>query len=73
MLRPALLLPPKRDLTSSFSRTHLWLRCGPATRRSGAYRDGTLTRWRSAARPLSKQSHLPGIVTAHHDSRVYQD
>jgi len=41
---------------------------GPATRRTDAYRDGTLTRWRSAAslRPLGRDTALAtGRVTAH--------
>ena len=49
MLRPALLLPPQRLLTPRSDRTDLSASLGPATRRFGAYRDGTCTRWRSAA------------------------
>src|SRR6266542_2702449 len=45
MLRPALLLPPKRLLTPRFDRTPLGAGRWPATRRSGAYLGGTLTRW----------------------------
>ena len=33
---------------------------GPATRRSGAYRDGSCTRWRSAA--CRRRLHLPDLV-----------
>src|SRR5438445_9414794 len=49
MLRPALLLPPKRLSTPRCGLRDLSRRLGPATRRSGAYRGGTLTRWLAAA------------------------
>src|SRR2546422_790448 len=49
MLRPALLLPPMRLLTPRFDPSALALRLGPATGRSGAYPDGTHTRWLVAA------------------------
>src|SRR3989442_13534671 len=49
MLRPALLLPPMRLLTPRFDPSALALRLGPATGRSGAYPDGTHTRWLAAA------------------------
>jgi hypothetical protein len=42
---------------------------GPATRRSGAYRGGTRTRWRSAARngfPVPFANEILRFVTAHH-------
>lgn len=42
---------------------------GPATRRTDAYRDGTLTRWRSAAcdaRTFSPRSQFVHHVTTHH-------
>ena len=52
MLRPASLPPIAGLSTSRFGLQDLsWLR-RPATRRSDAYRDGTLTRRKSAARPL---------------------
>src|SRR2546425_2244720 len=49
MLRPACLLSPWRLVTPRSSRGTLIPRLGSATRRSGAYRDGTRTRWRKAA------------------------
>ncbi len=55
MLRPACLLPaarlsPPDGLSTPRSGAGVSPgRLGPATRRSDAYRDGTLTRWRSAA------------------------
>jgi hypothetical protein len=55
MLRPACLLPvarlaPPGGLLTPRSGTKVSLGClGPATRRSDAYRDGTLTRWTCAA------------------------
>lgn len=55
MLRPACLLPaaqlsPPHGLLTPRSGTKVSLGClGPATRRSDAYRDGTLTRWTCAA------------------------
>src|SRR6266851_8202195 len=45
MLRPALLLPPKRLSTPRCGLRDLSRRLGPATRRSDAYRGGTFTRW----------------------------
>ncbi len=75
MLRPACLLPaarlpPPHGLLTSRSGQRALTRClGPATRRSGAYRDGTLTRWRCAAwrrtSPLRGRT-LRFAVTAHH-------
>jgi len=55
MLRPACLLhaarlaPPHVLLTPRSGSRHLYLGLGSATRRSGAYRDGTLTRWITTA------------------------
>ena len=55
MLRPACLLPaarlaPPHRLLTPRSGTEVSLHClGSATRRTDAYRDGTLTRWTSAA------------------------
>lgn len=77
MLRPAFLLPPaKRRLLTprsgeGVSPKHL----GPATRRSDAYRGGTCTRWRSAARTgnlAKRQRELSRFVTAHHGAIVQQ-
>jgi len=75
MLRPACLLPaeqlvlPHGLLTPRSSAKVSLGRMGPATRRSGAYRGGTLTRWKSAARNGSL-AHSAGevsrFVTAHH-------
>src|SRR5262245_28477447 len=42
---------------------------GPATRRSGTYRGGTCTRWKSAARNdylLKERPEVVRFVTAHH-------
>ena len=69
MLRPACLLPaarlaPPHGLLTPRSGTEVSLQyLGPATRRTDAYRDGTLTRWIGAARssnpyPLRVQSCL---------------
>ena len=82
MLRPTCLLPAERLsplcglLTPRSSVGISPNRMGPATRRSGAYRDGTLTRWRSAARfrplgPLRGPSLL--FVTAHHLGRIREN
>ena len=50
MLRPAFLLPPQRLSTSRSGHEDLSsLDLGPATGRSGAYPDGTFTRWNGAA------------------------
>ena len=71
MLRPDWLLPPKR-LLSPRSGTVVSLRyLGPATRRSGAYRDGTLTRWRSAARKRQLILTLAVCFTTHHRGGFY--
>lgn len=76
MLRPvcslpaARLAPPRGLLTprsgGGVSPTHL----GPATRRSGAYRGGTLTRWTRAACRL--RTGLPVFVcfTTHHGPMI---
>ena len=51
------------------TRGSLARRLGPATRRSGAYRDGTCTRWRSAAgdfEPRLLRGLSLGRVTTHH-------
>jgi hypothetical protein len=73
MLRPASLLPvarlspPGGLLTPRSDAGVSPRRLGPATRRSGAYRDGTCTRWRSAARIRTLASRPTyGFVTAHH-------
>src|SRR5579864_1573658 len=49
MLRPACWLPPKRPVTPRLDRRDLSQRPGSATRRSGAYRGGTCTRWTRTA------------------------
>jgi hypothetical protein len=49
MLRPALLLPPWGHLTPRFEDEVLTPSRRPATGRSGAYPDGTFTRWIVAA------------------------
>ena len=75
MLRPACLLPaarlaPPHGLLTPRSGTEVSLQyLGPATRRSDAYRDGTLTRWTGAAgssspSPLRVQSRL--CFVTHH-------
>ena len=79
MLRPACLLPavrlsPLHRLLTPRSGTKVSLGClGPATRRSGAYQDGALTRWTGAAcssttLPLSVQSSL--CLLTHHSVNV---
>jgi hypothetical protein len=75
MLRPACLLPvarlsPAGGLLTPRSGTEVSLHyLGPATRRTDAYRDGTLTRWTGAActsttSPLRVQSSL--CFVTHH-------
>lgn len=77
MLRPTCLLPvarlaPPGGLLTPRSGTKVSLGClGPATRRSDAYRDGTLTRWTCAAcssisSPSRVQSSL--CFVTHHAS-----
>ena len=75
MLRPVSLLPaarltpPRGLLTPRLGMEVSFQYLGPATRRSGAYRDGTLTRWRSAARNrrnVHKRERRVGPFTAHH-------
>src|SRR4029079_669132 len=76
MLRPAFLLPvvrlsPRGGLCTPGSSVEVFLeRLGPATRRSGAYRRGTLTRWRSAA--CRRRTHVSSLVcgTTHHRLRL---
>lgn len=70
MLRPANLLPPKRLLTPRSGHRDLSLRLGPATRRPGAYRDGTLTRWINTAR---KQTQLPSVCFKTHHDRMLNE
>ena len=75
MLRPAYLLPdarllPRLGLSIPRSgRRNLFRRLGPAIRCFGAYRLGTLTRWRTAA-SVRELRLLRGIllfrVTTHH-------
>src|SRR6266508_4155849 len=58
MLRPALLLPPKRLVTPRSVRPPLDGRLGPASRRSGTYLHGTLTRWPDGT---SRTHHRPRL------------
>jgi len=70
MLRPA-SLPPREGLSSSRFGPRGLPRCRrPATRRSDAYRDGTCTRWRSAARLVDPQEGFVFAVTAHHGGSI---
>ena len=70
MLRPAFLLPGVPGLlTPRFGTEDLSSLRRPATRRSDAYRDGTSTRWRSAARRILPLRAI-GVVTAHHARRL---
>src|SRR4051794_1513266 len=68
MLRPASLLPPWRLSTPRSGQGDLSPCLGPATGLSGDYPDGTLTRWRGAARrdPLALSGSAVLFVTAHH-------
>jgi len=69
MLRPARLLGPWTLSTPRSADGVSPDRLGPATRRSDAYRDGTLTRWRSAAsggRTFPLRGQLFRRVTTHH-------
>ena len=56
-LRPARLLPPKRLSTPRSARRPLDDEPGPATRRSGTYRDGTHTRWPDPASRTQHRAH----------------
>ena len=71
MLPPALLLPPVQGLlTPRSDRSGLPACLGPATRRSGAYRDGTFTRWNHGAcleTFLKPQPELSLVVRTHHE------
>jgi len=66
MLRPASLPPLAGLLTSRFGHRGLPRHRRPATRRSDAYRGGTCTRWRSAARLVVPLAGFVFAVTAHH-------
>jgi len=81
MLRPVCLLPVAqlalpRGLLTPRSGTEVSLSyLGPATRRTDAYRDGTLTRWKSAASsgrafPLGRKNIR--CVTTHHAGSLGQ-
>src|SRR5918912_405558 len=79
MLRPACLLPiarlaPPHGLLTPRSGTEVSLHyLGPATRRTDAYRDGTLTRWTCAAcssPPSSSRVQLDLCFVTHHVSIV---
>src|SRR6188474_1543008 len=65
MLRPACWLPPKRLVTPRSGHRALARCLGSATRRSGAYRGGTCTRWRRTA--CSRRS-VVYFFTTHHVS-----
>lgn len=71
MLRPACLLPVARPsppyglLTPRLDEEVSLSRLGSATRRTDAYRFGSFTRWKSAAR-FRLGSHRIGFFTAHH-------
>src|SRR5262245_53906488 len=65
MLRPADLLPPKRLLTPRLGHRDLSRCLGSATRRSGAYRGGTCTRWSRTTRWLRLRVT---IVTTRHSA-----
>jgi hypothetical protein len=76
MLRPACSLlvarlSPSHELLTPRSGSKVSLRyLGPATRRSDAYRCGTLTRWKSAAcagRTSARGKKNVRRVTTHHD------
>ena len=78
MLRPACLLPaarlsPPDVLSMPRSGTEVSLRyLGPATRRTDAFRDGTLTRWKSAVwnrRSDRVSGSAADSVTTHHDAQ----
>jgi len=74
MLRPALLLPPKRLLTSRFNGRDLPRRRRPATRVPGGSLDRTFTGWRHEAEellPVPTESVQPRVfVTTHHGEMV---
>ena len=78
MLRPACLLPaarlsPPHGLLTPRSGTKVSLNClGPATRRSDAYQDGTLTRWTCAAcsSPSSPLRVRPSLCFVTHHARM---
>lgn len=81
MLRPTYLLPAARlsppcGLLTPRSGTKVSLQyLGPATRRTDAYRDGTLTRWRSAAsdgRTYPRREKNVRRVTTHHEDDLAQ-
>src|SRR5918994_1841154 len=63
MLRPADLLPPWRLLTPRLGHRDLSRCLGSATRRSGAYRGGTCTRWIRTTRWA--RSRTPIVTTRH--------
>src|SRR5882724_7891746 len=70
MLRPT-SLPPREGLSTSRFGPRGLPRCRrPATRRSDAYRDGTCTRWRSAARLADPLGGFVFAVTAHHAASI---
>ena len=73
MLRPVTLLPPWRLSTPRFGSGALAPHRRPATGRSGAYPDGTCTRWMLAARnraPSRLRARERDFLRTHHGSRV---
>src|SRR5262249_53078688 len=78
MLRPALLLPaarlapPDGLLTPRCGPRDLSRKLRPATRRAGAYRDGTCTRWRRAA-PVRRSSRTSGCGAGRSPTRHASD
>src|ERR1700726_1274211 len=77
MLRPVCLLPtarltPARGLLTPRSDDRVSpSRLGPATRRTGAYRGGTCTRWKRAARRLRPDFLSFACFATHHGKRSY--
>src|ERR1700694_3745661 len=73
MLRPVCLLPaarlapPRRLLTPRLGDEVSPARLGPATRRTGAYRGGTFTRWKRAACRLRLTTLRPACGATHHE------
>ncbi len=71
MLRPAILLPPKRLLTPRSGPGISPRDLGSATGRSGAYPDGTLTRWNGAARSYARYRSLCFFRTHHNSDHTH--
>src|ERR1700726_3149746 len=77
MLRAVCLLPtarltPARGLLTPRSDDRVSpARLGPATRRTGAYRGGTCTRWKRAARRLRPDFLSFACFATHHERPLY--